>query len=78
MTVQNGHSKVDESSNGYDVPQPRAEWIKKRREHVEKSGDQNVSQMHYARRGVITEEMEFVAQKEKLSPEVVRDEVAAR
>ncbi|PYX70113.1 MAG: thiamine biosynthesis protein ThiC, partial [Acidobacteria bacterium] len=32
--------------------------------------------MHYARRGVITEEMSFIAHKEKLAPELVRDEVA--
>src|SRR5260370_16363778 len=33
--------------------------------------------MHYAAKGVVTEEMEYIAKKEKLSPEVVRDEVAA-
>ena len=32
--------------------------------------------MHYARAGVITEEMEYVARREKLAPELVRDEVA--
>jgi phosphomethylpyrimidine synthase len=32
--------------------------------------------MHYARQGVITEEMEFVAKRENLAPEVVRSEVA--
>jgi phosphomethylpyrimidine synthase len=36
----------------------------------------NVSQMHYARRGVITPEMEFVAIREGLEPEFVRSEVA--
>ncbi len=36
----------------------------------------NVSQMHYARRGEITPEMEFVAIREGLRPEYVRDEVA--
>jgi phosphomethylpyrimidine synthase len=33
--------------------------------------------MHYARKQMITEEMLFVAEREKLAPEVVRDEVAA-
>jgi phosphomethylpyrimidine synthase len=33
--------------------------------------------MHYARRGVVTDEMRFVAQRENLTPELVRDEVAA-
>jgi phosphomethylpyrimidine synthase len=32
--------------------------------------------MHYARKGLITEEMLYVAEREKLSPETVRDEVA--
>jgi phosphomethylpyrimidine synthase len=35
-----------------------------------------VTQLHYARRGVITEEMAFVARREGLDPEFVRDEVA--
>ena len=48
----------------------RAEWIAKRR------GQSNASQMHLARRGVVTEEMAFVAAREGLAPELVRDEVA--
>jgi phosphomethylpyrimidine synthase len=36
----------------------------------------NVSQLHYARQGVITPEMEFVAIREGVTPEYVRDEVA--
>jgi phosphomethylpyrimidine synthase len=40
-----------------------------------KSGG-NVSQMHYARRGEITPEMEFVAIREGVEPEAVRSEVA--
>ena len=35
-----------------------------------------VTQMHYARRGEITAEMAFVAAREGMEPEVVRDEVA--
>ncbi|HLH68836.1 MAG TPA: phosphomethylpyrimidine synthase ThiC [Candidatus Dormibacteraeota bacterium] len=35
-----------------------------------------VTQMAYARRGVITPEMEFVALREGMDPELVRDEVA--
>jgi phosphomethylpyrimidine synthase len=33
--------------------------------------------MHYARQGIVTPEMEFVALREGLEPEVVREEVAA-
>src|SRR5687768_9938890 len=36
----------------------------------------NVSQMHYARRGEITPEMEFIAVREGVATEFVRDEVA--
>jgi len=36
----------------------------------------NVTQMHYARRGEVTPEMEFVALREGLEPQFVRDEVA--
>ncbi|SEM89633.1 phosphomethylpyrimidine synthase ThiC [Lihuaxuella thermophila] len=35
-----------------------------------------VTQMHYAKKGIITPEMEFVAIRENVSPEFVRDEVA--
>ncbi|MGG4035166.1 phosphomethylpyrimidine synthase ThiC [Paenibacillus cisolokensis] len=41
-----------------------------------KSG-RNVTQLHYARKGIITPEMEFIAIREGMSPEFVRDEVAA-
>lgn len=36
-----------------------------------------VTQMHYAKRGIITPEMEFVAIRENIDPEIVRQEVAA-
>ena len=36
----------------------------------------NRSQMHYARRGIITPEMRFVAIRENVTPEFVRDELA--
>jgi len=51
------------------LPPIRSEWVRKRTGPI-------VTQMHYARQGVITEEMEFVAKRESLSPETVRDEVA--
>jgi phosphomethylpyrimidine synthase len=47
----------------------RSEWVKKRTGPV-------VTQMHYARKGILTEEMEYVAKRENLSPELVRSEVA--
>jgi phosphomethylpyrimidine synthase len=39
-------------------------------------GGRAVTQMHYARKGIVTPEMEFVAVREDCSPELVRDEVA--
>jgi phosphomethylpyrimidine synthase len=54
------------------LPSLRKPWIDRRRAR----GDQNFSQMHYARNGELTEEMRFVALRENLSPELVRDEVA--
>ena len=36
----------------------------------------NVSQMHYARKGIITSEMEYIALRENMDPEFVRKEVA--
>ena len=56
---------------------PREEWIVRRREHAARTGDSNVSQMHFARKGLITEEMLYVAEREKVKPELIRDEVAA-
>ncbi|MEC0246239.1 phosphomethylpyrimidine synthase ThiC [Paenibacillus chitinolyticus] len=36
----------------------------------------NVTQMHYARKGIVTPEMEYIAIRENVAPEFVRDEVA--
>src|SRR5437764_13233846 len=72
-TPTNGiDNAVDVSSS---VPKPRAAWLAQRRNAAVQSGDSNFSQMHYARRGLITQEMEYVAWREKLTPEQVRDEV---
>ncbi|KAK9820463.1 hypothetical protein WJX72_010613 [[Myrmecia] bisecta] len=54
------------------LPKIRQEWVARR----EARGDKVVTQMHYARKGVITEEMAYVAARERLSPEFVRAEVA--
>ncbi|GAA1792422.1 phosphomethylpyrimidine synthase ThiC [Planosporangium flavigriseum] len=73
------------------LPELRAEWIASRGD-VEvgpASGPANagrtvrraaagrtVTQLHYARQGIVTPEMEFVALREGLDPEVVREEIA--
>jgi phosphomethylpyrimidine synthase len=48
----------------------RKEWVAKR------ETDRVRTQMHYARKGIVTEEMQYVASRERIAPELVRDEVA--
>jgi len=72
MSVVNGNSKGSGSNDSNPVPTPRAEWLAKRKAENQ---DGNFSQMHYARKGIITDEMRYVAFREKVAPELVRDEV---
>ena len=56
------------------------EWQGDRRQPrkgVSTGSTTGISQMHYARQGIITKEMAYVAVRESCSPELVRDEVAA-
>ena len=55
------------------LPKRRAPWLVGRAEY----GTGNVTQLHYARRGLITEEMRFAAIRESVEPEFVRSEIAA-
>src|SRR5215813_3171269 len=48
----------------------RKEWVAKR------EGDRVRTQMYYARKGIVTEEMQYVAGRERIAPELVREEVA--
>jgi phosphomethylpyrimidine synthase len=48
----------------------RTDWVNKRQ------NDRVRTQMHYARQGVVTEEMRHVAERESLAPELIRSEVA--
>src|ERR1035441_6868111 len=62
------------NGSGLDaVLKPRAAWLAKRKAE---NTDGNFYQMHYARQGVITDEMQYIAHREKIAPELVRDEVA--
>jgi phosphomethylpyrimidine synthase len=56
------------------VPKRRTQWIEARRAQAEAAG--NWSQMYFARKGIITEEMRFCAIRENVDPEFVRSEVA--
>ena len=55
------------------LPKRRADWIAER----EVRGDTCFTQLHYARQGIITPEMRFVAIRENVKPTFVRDEIAA-
>jgi phosphomethylpyrimidine synthase len=55
-----------------ELPTPRKAWVERRIA----SGDRTPTQMYYAKRGVITEEMAYVAAREGLDPDFVRAEVA--
>src|SRR5581483_7617974 len=48
----------------------RSSWITPR------LNDPIRTQMHYGRQGVVTEEMEYVARREHVEPELIRSEVA--
>src|SRR5690349_16566650 len=50
------------------LPKRRAPWIAARAS----SASQGVTQLSFARRGIITEEMRFVAIRENVDPELVR------
>ncbi|MDQ0245532.1 phosphomethylpyrimidine synthase [Bacillus fengqiuensis] len=71
--------EIKPEDNGYKSGDPRANLDVfpglKRKPLCAKKG-KNVTQMHYARQGIITPEMEFIAIRENVSPEFVRDEVA--
>ncbi|HVR70642.1 MAG TPA: phosphomethylpyrimidine synthase ThiC [Vicinamibacteria bacterium] len=64
---------VDEVARSH-APRPGTVPAALRRRTLRGSGA--VTQLHYARRGVVTPEMEFVALREGVDPELVRGEVA--
>ncbi|MCA9393056.1 MAG: phosphomethylpyrimidine synthase ThiC [Candidatus Omnitrophica bacterium] len=73
--------RLPESDSAYrkqresDPALDKLRFPKHRRPYRAKSGA-NVTQLHYARRGIITPEMEFIAVREGCAAEFVRDEVA--
>jgi phosphomethylpyrimidine synthase len=70
---------VKPEDNGYRKGDPRAnanEFPGLKRKPLRAKKGRNVTQLHYARKGIITPEMEFVAIRENVDPEFVREEVA--
>ncbi len=77
------------SGDAEELPQPSSEYRRQRdndpalggvrfasvRRPLRAKPGRRVTQMHYARRGEITPEMEFVALREGVDPQFVRDEV---
>ena len=53
------------------LPKIRAEWVAKR----DARGDKVQTQQHYAKQGIITEEMAFCAARERIDAEFIRSEV---
>jgi len=56
------------------LPKLRASWIESRR--ADGKAGKPVTQLHYARKGEVTPEMQFIATREGLPADFVRDEVA--
>ncbi|MCY8981678.1 phosphomethylpyrimidine synthase ThiC [Bacillus halotolerans] len=68
---------VKPEDNGYKKANPNVSYPGLKRKPLRAKTGQNVTQMHYAKKGIITPEMEFIAIREHVSPEFVRDEVAS-
>jgi hypothetical protein len=71
--------KIQPVNNGFKLDDPRANlavFNGVRRRPLRARAGHTVTQMHYARRSIITPEMEFVAIREQLDLEFVRSEVA--
>src|SRR5688572_337351 len=67
-------SGPDAPATSAGLPKLRAPWIQARLASGRDDG--NRSQMHYARRGIVTQEMAFAAAREGVDPELVRSEIA--
>lgn len=68
---------IKPEDNGYKKAKPNVSYPGLKRKPLRAKAGQNVTQMHYAKKGIITPEMEFIAIREHVSPEFVRDEVAS-
>lgn len=70
--------EIRPEDNGIRGNKPRAEaYPGLQRNPLRAQDGRNVTQMHYARQGIITPEMEYISIRENTRPEFVRDEVAA-
>ncbi|MHA3836511.1 phosphomethylpyrimidine synthase ThiC [Terrabacter sp. AAH1] len=70
-------SLADDGRSAVRRGEASREWRGERREPLRAKGSRRVTQMAYARAGIVTKEMEFVATRERCDVELVRSEVAA-
>lgn len=72
--------EIRPEDNGYkDEDDPRTNhnvFPGLKRKPLRAKKGENITQLHYARKGIITPEMEFIAIRENMKPEFVRDEIA--
>lgn len=72
--------EIRPEDNGYkDEDDPRTNhnvFPGLKRKPLRAKKGKNITQLHYARKGIITPEMEFIAIRENMKPEFVRDEIA--
>src|SRR4051794_15443653 len=64
-----GRARMPALQTPLQEPAMRTDWVTKR------NNDKIRTQMHYARQGIVTEEMLYVAKRESIAPELVRSEV---
>ncbi|MGH9412465.1 MAG: phosphomethylpyrimidine synthase ThiC [Terriglobales bacterium] len=55
----------------------RSQWIADRAARQAEAGSDAMTQLHFARCGLITEEMDYVAKREQVDAALIRDELAA-
>ena len=79
ISLTNGESFTTYDTTGPQDVDPRVGLPKRRQPWIDERiarGDTCFTQMHYARKGIITEEMRFVAIRENVDPDFVREEIA--
>lgn len=72
--------EIKSEDNGYkNENDPRANhnvFPRLHRKPLRAKNGENVTQLHYAKQGMITPEMEFIALRENMDPDFVREEIA--
>jgi phosphomethylpyrimidine synthase len=72
--VEEYHGSAAPTSNGRGNGRKALPGLERR--PLRAKAGRNVTQMHYARQGIVTPEMEYIALREGMDPQFVREEVA--